>query len=96
MAPRSGASVFDDYRAPGSFTRNVFNRLVAFLTRQGISVPGAAFERRWGHLHCRSSLPMVAPILRGCRDGGEGLASGQRRGTRQAVPVRSAGLLRWL
>ena len=28
----------DYYRAPGWFTRNVFNQLVAFLTRQGISV----------------------------------------------------------
>jgi deazaflavin-dependent oxidoreductase (nitroreductase family) len=31
----------DYYRAPGWFTRNVFNRLVAFLTRQGISVLGS-------------------------------------------------------
>jgi deazaflavin-dependent oxidoreductase (nitroreductase family) len=31
----------DHYRAPGWFTRNVFNRLVAFLTRQGISVLGS-------------------------------------------------------
>ena len=31
----------DNYRAPGWFTRNVFNRLVAFLTRQGISVLGS-------------------------------------------------------
>jgi deazaflavin-dependent oxidoreductase (nitroreductase family) len=29
------------YRAPGWFTRNVFNRLVALLTRQGISVLGS-------------------------------------------------------
>jgi deazaflavin-dependent oxidoreductase (nitroreductase family) len=34
-------SVSDHYRAPGWFTRNVFNRLVAFLTRQGISVLGS-------------------------------------------------------
>jgi deazaflavin-dependent oxidoreductase (nitroreductase family) len=31
----------DSYRAPGWFTRNVFNQLVAFLTRQGISVLGS-------------------------------------------------------
>ena len=31
----------DHYRAPGWFTRNVFNQLVAFLTRQGISVLGS-------------------------------------------------------
>ena len=31
----------DHYRAPGGFTRNVFNRLVALLTGQGISVLGS-------------------------------------------------------
>jgi deazaflavin-dependent oxidoreductase (nitroreductase family) len=30
-----------DYRAPGWFTRNVFNQSVAFLTRRGISVLGS-------------------------------------------------------
>src|SRR5260370_31425575 len=34
-------SVSDYYRAPGWWTRNVFNQLVAFLTRQGISVLGS-------------------------------------------------------
>jgi deazaflavin-dependent oxidoreductase (nitroreductase family) len=29
------------YRAPGWFTRNVFNRTVAFLTRHGVSVLGS-------------------------------------------------------
>jgi deazaflavin-dependent oxidoreductase (nitroreductase family) len=29
------------YRAPGWFTRNVFNRFVAFLTRRGFSVLGS-------------------------------------------------------
>lgn len=29
------------YRAPGWFTRNVFNRLVAFLTMRGVSVLGS-------------------------------------------------------
>jgi deazaflavin-dependent oxidoreductase (nitroreductase family) len=29
------------YRAPGWFTRNVFNRFVAFLTRRGVSVAGS-------------------------------------------------------
>ena len=29
------------YRAPGWFTRNVFNRSVAFLTRHGVSVMGS-------------------------------------------------------
>ena len=31
----------DSYRAPGWFTRNVFNPLVAVLTEQGISVLGS-------------------------------------------------------
>jgi deazaflavin-dependent oxidoreductase (nitroreductase family) len=31
----------DYYREPGWFTRNVFNQLVALLTRQGISVLGS-------------------------------------------------------
>jgi deazaflavin-dependent oxidoreductase (nitroreductase family) len=31
----------DHYRAPGWFTRNVFNRLVAFLTRHGVSILGS-------------------------------------------------------
>ncbi len=35
------ATVSDHYRAPGWFTRNVFNRSVAFLTQQGISVLGS-------------------------------------------------------
>ena len=29
------------YRAPGWFTRNVFNRSVAFLTRHGVSIAGS-------------------------------------------------------
>jgi deazaflavin-dependent oxidoreductase (nitroreductase family) len=34
-------SVPDHYRAPGWFTRKVFNPLVAFLTRHGVSVLGS-------------------------------------------------------
>jgi deazaflavin-dependent oxidoreductase (nitroreductase family) len=30
-----------DYRAPGWFTRNVFNRIVAFFTRRGVSLLGS-------------------------------------------------------
>jgi deazaflavin-dependent oxidoreductase (nitroreductase family) len=29
------------YRAPGWFTRNIFNRFIAFLTRRGVSVAGS-------------------------------------------------------
>src|SRR6202451_3432258 len=39
--PARLVSVADHYRAPGWFTRNVFNRLVALLTRQGIRVLGS-------------------------------------------------------
>jgi hypothetical protein len=38
---RQTASVPDHYRAPGWFSRNVFNRAVAFLTRHGVSVAGS-------------------------------------------------------
>jgi deazaflavin-dependent oxidoreductase (nitroreductase family) len=31
----------DHFRRPGWFTKNVFNRLVAFLTRRGLSVAGS-------------------------------------------------------
>jgi deazaflavin-dependent oxidoreductase (nitroreductase family) len=41
IAPARLGGVADHYRAPGWFTRNVFNQLVAFLTRQGISVLGS-------------------------------------------------------
>ncbi|MCW2638021.1 MAG: hypothetical protein JWP76_327 [Dactylosporangium sp.] len=33
------------YRAPGWLTRNVFNRLVALLTRHGVSGPGSSDEQ---------------------------------------------------
>ena len=39
--PSYAGSMPDHYRAPGWFTRNVFNQLVAFLTRRGISVLGS-------------------------------------------------------
>src|SRR5215472_10265890 len=35
------AAMSAHYRAPGWFTRHVFNRLVAFLTRRGVSVLGS-------------------------------------------------------
>src|ERR671925_2236782 len=43
LAPRVArlGGVSDSYRAPGWFTRNVFNPLVAVLTRQGVSVLGS-------------------------------------------------------
>ncbi len=41
QSPGRRAPANDHYRAPGWFTRNVFNQLVALLTRQGISVLGS-------------------------------------------------------
>jgi deazaflavin-dependent oxidoreductase (nitroreductase family) len=38
---RQNAAMPARYRAPGWFTRNVFNRSVAFLTRHGVSVAGS-------------------------------------------------------
>jgi deazaflavin-dependent oxidoreductase (nitroreductase family) len=38
--PHNGA-VTTHYRKPGWFTRNVFNRFVAFLTRRGVSILGS-------------------------------------------------------
>ena len=40
-SPSYAGSMPDHYRPPGWFTRNVFNKLVAFLTRRGISVLGS-------------------------------------------------------
>jgi deazaflavin-dependent oxidoreductase (nitroreductase family) len=39
--PEQTATVPVHYRAPGWFTRNVFNRAVAFLTRHGVSLLGS-------------------------------------------------------
>ena len=41
ISPARLGGVSDHYRVPGWFTRNVFNQLVAFLTRRGISVLGS-------------------------------------------------------
>lgn len=52
----------DYYRAPGWLTRNVFNRLVAFLTRRGISVLGshvlAVRGRKSGEWHTTPVNPL--------------------------------------
>ena len=52
----SMAAADTHYRAPGWFTRNVFNRSVAFLTRHGVSVLGSrvlavqgAYQRAVAH-----------------------------------------------
>ena len=47
------------YRRPGWFTRNVFNRLVAGLTRAGISVLGSRILEVTGR---QSGLPRRVPV----------------------------------
>jgi len=94
--------VSDHYRAPGWFTRNVFNQSVAFLTRQGISVLGSRVLHE-GHRY------LVAPRgetqwVRNLRAVGTGeLRLGRRaesfRGREltdeEKVPVLRAYLRRW-
>jgi deazaflavin-dependent oxidoreductase (nitroreductase family) len=41
VAMQNGAVPTTHYRAPGWFTRNVFNRAVAFMTRHGVSILGS-------------------------------------------------------
>jgi deazaflavin-dependent oxidoreductase (nitroreductase family) len=47
------------YRRPGWFTRNVFNRAVAFLTRRGLSVWGSRVLEVTGR---RSGEPRRVPV----------------------------------
>ncbi len=47
------------YRAPGWFTRNVFNRMVARLTRMGVSVLGSRVLETRGR---QSGLPRRTPV----------------------------------
>jgi deazaflavin-dependent oxidoreductase (nitroreductase family) len=47
------------YRVPGWFTRNVFNRLVAFLTRRGVSVLGSRVLEVRGR---KSGEPRRTPV----------------------------------
>jgi deazaflavin-dependent oxidoreductase (nitroreductase family) len=48
-----------DYRAPGWFTRNVFNRIVAALTRVGISVWGSRVLEVRGR---KTGVPRRTPV----------------------------------
>lgn len=48
-----------DYRRPGWFTRNVFNRLVAGSTRLGVSVLGSRVLEVRGR---KSGLPRQTPV----------------------------------
>ncbi len=54
-----GASTPPHYRQPGWFTRNVFNRVVAGLTRVGVSVWGSRVLEVRGR---KSGLPRRVPV----------------------------------
>ena len=75
------------YREPGWFTRNVFNRLVAFLTRRGVSVWGSRVLEVRGRT---SGEPRRVPVNLLTLDGRRYLVS--PRGEGQWVRnVRAAG-----
>jgi len=65
------------YKAPGWFTRNVFNRAVAGLTRLGISVMGSRVLESTGRT---SGLPRRTPVNLLKLDGKEYLVSPRGHG----------------
>jgi deazaflavin-dependent oxidoreductase (nitroreductase family) len=65
------------YRAPGWFTRNVFNRSIAGLTRLGISVMGSRVLETTGRT---SGLPRRTPVNLLKLDGKEYLVSPRGHG----------------
>lgn len=60
------------YRKPGWFTRNVFNKLVALLTRSGVSIMGSRVLEVKGRT---SGLPRQTPVNLLVLDGHEYLVS---------------------
>jgi deazaflavin-dependent oxidoreductase (nitroreductase family) len=67
----------DHYRAPGWFTRNVFNRAVARLTRMGVSVLGSRVLETRGR---QSGLPRRTPVNLLTVDGHDYLVSPRGNG----------------
>ena len=65
------------YREPGWFTRNVFNRSVAWLTRRGVSVWGSRVLEVPGR---SSGLPRQVPVNLLLHDGSEYLVSPRGEG----------------
>ncbi len=65
------------YRAPGWFTRNVFNRVVARLTRMGVSVLGSRVLETRGR---KSGQPRHTPVNLLTVDGHEYLVSPRGNG----------------
>ena len=70
-------STADHYRAPGWFTRNVFNRAVARLTRLGVSVLGSRVLETRGR---KSGEPRRTPVNLLTLDGHEYLVSPRGNG----------------
>ena len=67
----------DHYRPPGWFTRNVFNRTVAGLTRMGVSVLGSRVLETRGR---KSGEPRRTPVNLLTIDGHEYLVSPRGHG----------------
>jgi len=67
----------DHYRQPGWFTRNVFNRLVQWLTRRGLSVWGSRVLEVPGR---KTGEPRRVPVNLLTFDGGEYLVSPRGHG----------------
>lgn len=75
------------YRKPGWFTQNVFNKLVALLTRAGVSVLGSRVLEVKGR---KSGLPRRNPVNLLTLDGREYLVS-PRGETEWVRNVRAGG-----
>jgi deazaflavin-dependent oxidoreductase (nitroreductase family) len=65
------------YREPGWFTKNVFNRSIAWLTRRGVSVWGSRVLEVPGR---SSGLPRQVPVNLLAHDGSEYLVSPRGEG----------------
>ena len=65
------------YREPGWFTKNVFNRSIAWLTRRGVSVWGSRVLEVPGRT---SGLPRQVPVNLLTHDGAEYLVSPRGEG----------------
>jgi len=71
------ANMVSHYRQPGWFTRNVFNRFVAWLTRRGVSVWGSRVLEVPGRT---SGEPRQVPVNLLSLDGREYLVSPRGNG----------------
>jgi len=77
QSSQAGSSGQAHYRAPGWLTRNVFNRLVAGLTRAGVSLLGSRVLEVRG---CTSGEPRRTPVNLLVLDGRQYLVSARGHG----------------